>query len=287
MSHPRASSRNAIRVIIVQGGAGKRHPREAERQRVCKESCRIGLQCATPLDAVEAAVRVLEEHPLFNAGLGSVLQLDGKAREDAAIMLSDGRCGAVCAVPDILHPITLARKVMEETPHVLLAGEKALAWALSHGFEKSDLRTPERIRQWREWKADHRRQAAERSHGTVGAVALDAKGRLAAATSTGGIFPALPGRVGDTPVIGAGTYCSRVAAASATGEGEAIIRSTLTREAVRYVEEGMTPQQAASRAIQRLKRVGQGTGGIVVLDRKGRAGAAFNTGALTWAMEKR
>jgi isoaspartyl peptidase/L-asparaginase-like protein (Ntn-hydrolase superfamily) len=272
-----------IRAFIVHGGAGKRRAYETERLKACREACRAALACTTALDAVEAAVRVLEEHPLFNAGLGSVLQLDGKAREDAALMLSDGRCGAVCAVSDILHPITLARKVMEETPHILLAGEEALAWALSHGFKRSDLRTPERIRQWREWKTAHRRQAAKLSHGTVGAVALDAEGRLAAATSTGGIFPALPGRVGDSALIGAGTYCNQVAAASATGSGEAIIRSTLAREAVRCVEEGMTPQQAARRAIRRLQRVGKGTGGIIVLDRKGRVGAAFTTEAMTWA----
>ncbi len=279
-----ATERDVIRAVIVHGGAGKRHSQEADRQRVCQEACRQALHCGSALEAVEAAVRVLEAHPLFNAGRGSVLQLDGRARVDAAIMLSDGRCGAVCAVPDILHPVALARKVMEETLHVLLAGEEALAWALTLGFEKTDLRTPERIRQWREWKTAHRRQAAELSHGTVGAVALDAKGRLAAATSTGGVFPALPGRVGDTPIIGAGTYCNRTAAASATGEGEAIIRATLAREAARSIEEGMTPQQAARRAIQRLKRVGNGTGGILVLDRKGRAGVAFNAEAMTWAI---
>ena len=124
------------------------------------------------------------------------------------------------------------------------------------------------------------------SLGTVGAVALDARGRLAAATSTGGIFPALPGRVGDSPVIGAGTYCNAEAAASATGEGEAILGCTLAREAVRWVEEGLTPQQAARRAIQRLKRVGRGVGGIIVLDRRGRVGAAYCTESMTWAKAK-
>lgn len=280
-----------IRLIVIHGGAGKHHPKETERLKVCQEACRAAQASTTALDAVEAAVRVLEKYPLFNAGRGSVLQLDGKVRGDAAVMLSDGRCGAVCAVRDILHPITLARKVMEETPHLLLAGDDALKWALLWKLEKANLKTPERVRQWTTWIAAHQTSSPVQwakilqteTHGTAGAVALDAEGRLAAATSTGGIFPALPGRVGDTPIIGAGTYCTRVAAASATGLGEAIIRSTLTREAVRCVEEGMTPQQAAHRAIRRLKRVGQGTGGIVVLDRKGRVGVAFNTESMTWA----
>lgn len=268
--------------ILVHGGAGRAPENEDAaqcRREGCLAAARKGWSAlaagASALDAVEAAVIVLEDDPEFNAGTGSVLNRDGRVETDAAIM--DGTtlaAGAVGAVSGIGNPIRLARRVMEKSSHVLLAGAGAEAFAREQGFEFVDptsLATERQRLRWRE------------RHGTVGAVARDAQGRLAAATSTGGIFMKLPGRIGDTPLVGCGTYADRHAAASATGDGEAIIRLTLARLAAFEVAAGRDAQAAAEAAIVRLTASGLGEAGLIVVDKLGRLGFAHNTASLARA----
>lgn len=263
--------------IAVHGGAGMRakNSEDAEKSKQgCLDAARTGWQtligengCA--LDAVMAAVVALEDNPQFNAGTGSVLNRNGKVETDAAIM--DGRnlaAGCIGCVTGVKNPVQLARAVMEHSPHVLLVGPGAEAFADSLNIARvnpDDLVVPSRRAHW------------EQSHGTVGAVAIDRMGRLAAATSTGGIFMKLPGRVGDTPLIGCGTYADQFAAVSATGEGEAIIRTTLSRIAALEVERGAGAQGAADAAIAHLDGSGLGVAGLIVCDAAGGLGWAHNT----------
>lgn len=243
---------------------------------------------AAAIDVVESAVRLLEDDPVFNAGTGSHLNAAGELEMDASIM--DGRrldAGAVAAIRGVRHPVSAARLVMERSPHVLLVGEGARAFARRSGAETCadrDLlvgRERERFLRVRRGERelvtrefDDRR---ERPHGTVGAVALDRRGHLAAATSTGGTQHKLPGRVGDTPVIGAGTYADdRLGAASSTGWGEAILKTALARAAVDALSRGRAPARAAVDAVRSLRRV-DGHAGLILVDRRGRASAAFNT----------
>jgi beta-aspartyl-peptidase (threonine type) len=189
---------------------------------------------------------------------------------DAAIM--DGqslRAGSVAAVSGVKNPIKLARRIMEDARHVMLAGEGALLFARENGFPECE---PESL------IVESARKRWESKHGTVGCVAFDADGRLAVATSTGGIFDKLPGRVGDSPLIGCGTYANDYGAASCTGEGEAIIRLVLAKTAVGFLETGSAAQRAAKIAVDCLgeDRIA-GDGGIILIDRGGQIGYARNT----------
>jgi len=268
-------------IILVHGGAaGISDELLKARQEGCRRAAEAGWQVlkrgGSAPDAIEAAVRIMEEDPLFNAGRGSVLTKKGDIEMDAAIM--DGRtlaAGAVGAVCNILHPISLARLVMEKTPHVLLVGEGALRLARLHGLEEyalEDLLTERQRKTWRDG-------GSFPSDGcTVGAVALDQDGNVAAATSTGGIMGKLPGRVGDTPLIGCGTYAdNHTGAASATGWGEAIIRVVMAKTACDLLGKGLTPQEAALEAVRILESRTGGRGGIILVDREGRIGWAYNT----------
>ena len=247
------------------------------------------------LDATEAAVRVFEDDPLFNAGKGSVFNAAGFNEMDAAIM--DGktlRAGAVADLQHIKNPISLARLVMEKSPHVMMAGEGAEAFAKEHGVELVDAKyffTQER------WDALQRVKAAEKSasangdkkfivsdqdlHGTVGAVALDRNGNLAAATSTGGKTGKLPGRVGDTPVIGAGTYANNdTCAVSGTGDGEFFIMATATHDVSALMEyRRKTLQEASVAVIDKIGKLG-GTGGMIAIDKSGNIALPFNTSGM-------
>lgn len=260
--------------IIVHGGAGEIDAASVPaRLAGCRAAAEAGYAVlksgGRALDAVQAAVIALEDNPLFNAGTGSTLNRDGRVETDAAIM--DGatlKAGAVAAVSGIRNPVKLARQVMEVSRHVLLAGEGAYQFAKQHGIKTCDpaeLVVPEQRAHW------------EKEHGTVGAVALDAQGHLAAATSTGGVFDKLPGRVGDTPLIGCGTYADVHAAVSCTGLGENIIRTTLARHAAWLVEQGADAPRATEQAIQYLVRQTRGQAGLIVMDKAGRAGFARNT----------
>jgi len=243
------------------------------------------------LDAVEAAVRLLEDDPVFNAGTGATLTSAGDVELDASIM--DGaslRCGAVAVVKDVRNPISLARAVMERTHHVLLAGPGASAFAREIGLpphENGLLVTPRQRRRWEEARAALRAQArpgAPSKHGTVGAVARDARGHLAAATSTGGMSMKLPGRVGDTALIGCGTYADdALAAVSCTGHGERVIQLTLGRHAADLVGRGASAMDAAREAAALLGRRLQGNGGLIVVGPAGEVGFAHNTAAMSRA----
>ena len=266
-------------VIIVHGGAG-RIPEEkwAEHQEGCREAAFLGWQRLTQggsaLDAVEQAVAFLEDHPLFNAGRGSSLNAAGEVEMDASLMEGETlQAGAVGAVKNIRNPIRLARRILEDGRHILLVGEGALRFARQTGMEECD---------GAELIVDQQRQRWQRSDeiicGTVGAVALDSRGGTAAATSTGGLFGKWPGRVGDSALVGCGTYADQLlGAASATGNGEAIIRVVLAKAAINLLTGGRHPLDAARMAIGILEHRGQGEGGIILVDRTGRIGHAHNT----------
>ena len=242
------------------------------------------------LDGVEAAVRYMEECGAFNAGRGSCLTVEGKVELDAAIMSGEGRRGAgVGAVTCTYHPVTLARQMMEKTPHILIAGDRCRAYLHAAGLPAERLRPSpkaklrfktltERGTQGQQ-KMDLWRRLQEGN--TVGAVALDAAGVPSAAVSTGGMWLKLPGRVGDSAVIGAGIYAdSKAGAASATGTGEEIIRNSLCLKACEYLMKAGA-LGAARRAIGLMTSAsGRGTAGIITVDLKGRVGAALNTEAM-------
>ena len=289
--------------IIVHGGAGTvTSDRTESVQEGCKKAALIGwriLQAGgSALDAVEAAVHSLEDNPQFNAGTGSCLTSDGNIELDAGIMEGHTlQVGAVACIELIKNPISLARKVLE-SPHVLLVGKGAQAYALECGIpmcELEDLVTERQYQIWLEKKAQatgeskaddepryHRRQVASiearaEKHGTVGAVAIDTAGRLAAATSTGGIPNQYPGRVGDSPLVGCGFYADDNAAVSCTGDGEDFTRLLIAKRATDIVAHGETARDAAATAIAFLGAKATGTGGLIMVDRKGNIGFAWNS----------
>ena len=275
---------------MVHGGAG-RSENDAARVEGCKRaaaagSALLGAQ-ASALDAVQAAVRVLEDDPLFNAGTGACLTEDGLIELDAAIMEGSSlRAGGVCALPPFKNPIDVARAVLVEGRHVLYAADGAAAFARAAGFQPStsELMTTESARRkWEELRRGDLEPGAVPT-GTVGAVARDAHGVCAAATSTGGILGKKRGRVGDTPIVGAGTFADDEAgAASATGQGEGILRACLGKTAVDAMRAGLDPEGAARRAIDFLSGRLRSTGGIILVDRAGRIGWARSTFSMAWA----
>ena len=259
--------------IQVHGGAGWYPRRSARALAGCREAAMAAWDIlrrgGTALDAVEAAVVILEDDPSFNAGTGAVLNAEGHVELDAAIM--DGgsmRAGAVAAVRHIQNPVALARRILEDGRHLLLVGDGAVRYARKLGVRSCSEASLVVTQQLRRWQA---------AVGTVGAVAADVRGVVAAATSTGGTFGKLPGRVGDTPLIGCGTFADAMGAASCTGVGEAIIRVVMGKSAVDLLQGRTGPQSAAQQAIALLQRVTQSQGGVIVVDRQGRFGRAHNT----------
>lgn len=279
--------------IVIHGGAGV-----LDREKISPEKdaeIRAALQLAlasgadvlerggSSLDAVEAAVRSLEDDPNFNAGRGAVMTYDGGFALDAAIMDGKNRAaGAVTGTTASRNPITLARKVMEASLHVLLSGAGADQFAIESGMEiveQSYFETPERRRQWEVYKAQKVGSVfQDEKYGTVGAVALDSEGHVAAATSTGGMTGKRWGRIGDSPIVGAGTYADdRGCAISATGTGEYFIRVGVAHEIcarVRLKGERIVP--AASAVMEEVKALG-GEGGVILLTPDGQVGWSFNT----------
>jgi L-asparaginase / beta-aspartyl-peptidase len=295
--------------ISVHGGAGTVTPDRAEIvQEGCKEAALIGwriLQAGgSALDAVEAAVRSLEDNPQYNAGTGACLTNDGNIELDAGIMEGHTlQVGAVACVELIKNPISLARKILE-SPHVLLAGKGAQEYALERGIpmcELEDLVTERQYQIWLEKKTQvakesnikneprhHRREVAsvearEDRHGTVGAVAIDMAGHLAAATSTGGIPNQYPGRVGDSPLVGCGFYADDNAAVSCTGDGEDFTRLLIAKRAADFVAHGETARDAAAKVIAFLGAKATGTGGLIMVDRKANIGFAWNSQNMKYA----
>ena len=279
--------------LLIHGGAGTISPEQMTPE--MERDLRAGLQRSldagrgilesggSSLDAVTAAVRVLEDDPLFNAGRGAVFTSAGTHEMDAAIM--DGRtlrAGAVGAVAHVRNPINLARAVMEKSPHVMLAGNGAENFARELGLEIVD---DEYFSTEQRWHALERARAARTEapsdadrHGTVGAVALDEAGNLAAATSTGGNTNKRPGRVGDSPIIGAGTYANnKTCAVSATGEGEFFMRAVASHDLSALMEyRGMTLEDAARLVIDKVTKLG-GSGGLIAVDREGNIALPFST----------
>ena len=281
--------------MVIHGGAGT-----IERSEMTPESekaHRAGLQEAlragydvlqrggASLDAVEAAIRVLEDNPLFNAGKGAVFDHDGVNELDASIM--DGktlRAGAVAALQHIRNPISLARLVMEKSPHVMLEDAGAEAFAKKAGIPMVDQKyfyTDERWQALQKVKASSTPPADKDRHGTVGAVALDQAGNLAAGTSTGGTTNKQFGRIGDSPIIGAGTYANnRTCAVSCTGDGEYFIRAVVAHDVSAMMEyKGMSVQEAAQAALAKVGKLG-GTGGLIALDKDGNFAMPFNTSGM-------
>jgi len=264
-----------VPALIVHGGAGADPGGREDLRGGMREAVAAGWRAlaegGTALDAVEAAVRSLEDHPRFNAGRGSVLTAAGTVETDASIMEGDQlRNGAVAAVSGVRNPISLARQILEAGRHSLFAGPGALARARELGVPLCDPA---------ELVTEHqRRRLAALQAGTVGAVALDRLGTIAAATSTGGMAGKLPGRVGDSALIGCGTYAeSTLGGVSCTGDGEAIIRVTLARRALDILKSVGEPGHACEVALSVLVEEGRGQGGLILVDWRGRVGWARST----------
>lgn len=291
--------------IALHGGAGdipltlppeRRLPREA-----CLRHClQLGVDALkskkSPLDVVELVVRELENNPHFNAGKGSVLTSSGTVEMEACIMDGNMKCGAVSGLTTVVNAISLARLVMERTPHIYLAFDGAEAFAREHGVETLDAShfiTPENIQRLKQAKEANRVQIdytqpmqkkeedtatadGDSQTGTVGCVAVDSDGNLAAATSTGGLVNKMVGRIGDTPLIGAGTYANSLCAVSATGKGEAIIRGTVARDVAALMEfKGLSLEEAAACVVK--ERVPKGNVGLVAVSATGEVTMPFNT----------
>jgi beta-aspartyl-peptidase (threonine type) len=265
-----------VPALIVHGGAGADPADGPDELRAgigaaARAGWSVLAEDGRALDAVEAAVRALEDHPRFNAGRGSVLTSTGTVEMDASIMEGDRlECGAVAAVNRVANPITLARRVLDDGRHVLLVAEGAHAFARAAGLPECDPASLITDRQ--------RARFAVHGRGTVGAVALDRHGTVAAATSTGGMAGKRPGRVGDSALIGCGTYAdSTLGGVSCTGSGEAIIRVVLARRALDYLKEADDPDYAAKVAVDLLVEDGRGEGGLILVDWRGRVGYAHST----------
>jgi len=297
MSAGSAMATTASPLLVIHGGAGvERKDFSAEEERAARaamtEALRKGheaLLAGKPaLDAVTAAITVLENDPTFNAGRGAVFTHDGKNELDASLM--DGatlRAGAVAGVHTVKNPILLAQAVMEHSPHVMMVGQGAEIFAAEQKIELVDPSYFRTEKRWQQLQRALKEEAAGQAHvdletakhfGTVGAVALDSQGKLAAGTSTGGMTNKRYGRVGDSPIIGAGTYASDQCAVSGTGWGEFYIRLAAAHEIcsrMKYLQE--TPAQAGEEVI--VKRVPElgGDGGAIVLSADGKAATPFNT----------
>ncbi len=293
--------------IVIHGGAGviRRETLSAEKEAAYRAKLTEALQAGhavlarggSSLDAVGAAIRILEDSPLFNAGKGAVFSHEGRNELDASIM--DGRtlrAGAVAGLHHVKNPIALARKVMENSPHVMMVGEGAEAFAREQGVE---LVPPEYFRTEERWEQLQRALEKEKASqgqppstlgpsrdpatgeekfGTVGAVALDQEGNLAAGTSTGGMTNKRYGRVGDAPIIGAGTYASARCAVSSTGHGEYFIRYTVARDICARMEYQQLPLLESAHAVVMdvLVKAG-GEGGVIAMDAHGNVAMPFNS----------
>lgn len=302
--------------IIVHGGAGN-VPFSCRSSSLCavKEAVRTGyqvlLKSGSAVDAVEAATRSMEDSGVLNAGCGSYLTEDGNVELDAMIM--DGKTlntGAVACMQNIANPISVARKVMTDTPHCMLVGEGALKFARKMGFPiVEDPRTLISDRSYQKYmkeKLEHQEKlkvvttasrnpatknvanennlvAFPEKHDTVGAVAIDSNGHIAASSSTGGISYKMSGRVGDSPLVGSGSYANRLGGASCTGHGESLLKVVLSREVVHCIENGDLPSEACRKSITKMAQLTGGVGGVICLGKFGMAGLAFNSMHMVWA----
>ena len=290
--------------IIVHGGAGN-WPREKQSEgldgvrKAATKGFKVLKRGESSMNAVVEAIRELEDDPVFNAGTGATLNLTGNVEADAGIMNGRTRRGAgVAMLRRVKNPIVLARIVLEETDHAMLAGKSAERLAELFKLPKADLKTRERIKQWKQattrlggsgMQRFEKNLRLVKRYGpdflgdTVGAVAIDSKGDLTAGDSTGGVFLKLPGRIGDSPILGAGLYADNTTgAATATGLGEIAMRTVVSKSACDAML-SLNAQRAAERTVNHVtKLAGRGLG-IIALDRQGRFGVAHNTPHLCWA----
>jgi beta-aspartyl-peptidase (threonine type) len=287
--------------IVVHGGAGAWNL-NSDSLRVavatCAEAAAAGrtilLDGGSALDAVESAVRIMEDSPYLDAGRGSFLNSIGEVEMDALIM--DGRTlnmGAIAAVQRVQNPISLARRVMEECEHNFLVGTGAESFADAIGIPRCQVddllvgQEKERylaLRQQPEYKTVDVFKEPGSMGDTVGAAAMDREGNLAAATSTGGTRKKLPGRVGDSPLVGSGAYADNLTAAvSATGHGESLMKIVISKQVCDYVGTGLSAQTACEKAIRLLQARVNGLGGLIAVDAQGQIGFAFNTAAMPYA----
>ncbi|KAL7114818.1 hypothetical protein ACP275_04G145400 [Erythranthe tilingii] len=298
--------------IALHGGAGdiprsmppeRREPREA----ALRHCLQIGVDAIkagrSPLDVVELVVRELEDNPHFNAGRGSVLTSNGTVEMEACVMVGDTKkCGAVSGLTTVKNAVSLARLVMEKTPHIYLGFDGAEQFAREQGVETLDSShfiTPENVERLKQAKEANKVQIdytqpiqrveeeeesaslpnGDSQIGTVGCVAVDSSGNLAAATSTGGLVNKMAGRIGDTPIIGAGTYANSLCAISATGKGEAIIRATVGRDVAALMEyKGLSLEKAAAYVVGECAPIG--TVGLVAVSANGQVTMPFNTNGM-------
>jgi beta-aspartyl-peptidase (threonine type) len=290
-------------VLVVHGGAWDIPDDMVEAhlngvRKAAAAGWRVLERGGSALDAVEEAVVVLEDDETFDAGRGSFLNRDGKVQLDAFIM--DGatlRGGGVGCVERIRNPVRAARKILSDSPHVYFVAEGAERFAAEHGIalcRNEDLVIPREVERLRAYQAQSAGDGNDLfapaldmlSHDTVGAVALDCDGNIAASTSTGGTLNKAPGRLGDSSLIGCGCYADNAsAAASTTGWGEPIMKLVLAKWAADRVESGSLPEWVAQEAMNYLKQRLNGHGGIILLDAKGRFGIAHNTPRMAWALQ--
>ncbi|XP_057377341.1 isoaspartyl peptidase/L-asparaginase-like [Daphnia carinata] len=292
-------------VVVIHGGAWAipENISDASRNGVklaAKKSYDILKHGGSALDAVEAAVVILEDEPVFDAGKGSCLNAAGLIEMDASIM--DGtslKAGAVAAVANISNPICLARMVMEQTDHCLLVGEGANMFANEcnvPSVDPSSLVTEACLDEWQTFEKyksavdslfNNQINALPLGHDTVGAVAMDANGRIAAATSTGGITGKRVGRVGDSPLIGSGTYAiDEIGGVSCTGHGESIIKICLAKHIICLMESGMKAQEAVEQSLQLMNSRVKGAGGAICISASGEPAFHFTTERMAWAIAK-
>jgi beta-aspartyl-peptidase (threonine type) len=275
-----------VPALIAHGGAGA-DPTDRPTYRTALDAAlrrgwgilRDGGQA---LDAIEATIQAMEEHPRFNAGFGSALTEQGTVECDASIMEGDAlQAGAVGAVSGVRSAIALARQVLEDGRHVLLVGDGALAFARERGLPlcaPDELVTDRQRGRLAKHLAARRESGRQQTSGTVGAVAIDTRGRVAAGTSTGGYTGKRPGRVGDSALIGAGTYAdSRLGGVSTTGHGEAFIRTVLAKTALDILKELDDPQLAVEVALDIIREEGRADGGLILMDWRGRLAHAHST----------
>jgi beta-aspartyl-peptidase (threonine type) len=288
-----------VRALVVHGGAGNAASDAVAGAQT--EGCERALAAAwdilahggSALDAVVDAVTRLEDEPVFNAGRGACLTEDGTVELDASVMDGHGRrAGAVALVRRLRNPVRAAHALLEDGRHVFMAGDGAEVFAAARGLTLVDPETLITSARLRTWTAHQRSPAPTGDRGgddiagTVGAVALDVRGHVAAATSTGGTSMKRAGRIGDSPIVGAGTLADDHAGAiSATGDGEAIMRATLASETLMLLERGIAPDRAATLALATITKLG-GSGGLIVVDRFGRTAAAHTTPAMTWCSRR-
>jgi beta-aspartyl-peptidase (threonine type) len=303
---PGGNGRSITPIIVVHGGAGSwnlKSDRLAEGIAACESAAlaaqTILLAGGSALDAVEKAVNILEDTPCLDAGVGSYLNSAGEVEMDALIM--DGATldlGAVAAVQRVRYPISLARRVMAECEHNLFVGKGASDFADAIGFPRclpEELLVGEERERYLQLKERPDYETADMPEATftesgpigdtVGAVAMDSFGNLAAATSTGGTRKKMPGRVGDSPLVGSGGYADNwTAAVSATGYGEALMKVLISKQVCDFVAAGLSAQKACQAALQLLEERVQGLGGLIAIDNRANVGVAFNTTAMPHAV---